>query len=294
MRYLKQYNTGMDKIKNLNGQKKVKISNFTLVELLVVISIIAILAAMLLPALNKARNKARGTSCESNIRQMNAANLLYCTDYGYYMPCYGPEITKAATVAGKLWIGYRSTAAGTPGNIDMTRGFMYEIAKNWKIMACPEWKIPVEDPRTIMDGAGYGYNVVGIGSLAYISGSLYTINGLGGSGMKVEKVKRPSKAVTFGDVTVATTGIIRPFSFFYPKYTITNNIMKLNSNGDNAHFRHNGLAAVGWADGHVSSEKPTRINSNFIGTHEMVGNFGPANNSLFAPWIWTGEGAVTE
>jgi prepilin-type processing-associated H-X9-DG protein len=112
--------------------------------------------------------------------------------------------------------------------------------------------------------------------------------------MKVEKVKRPSKAVSFGDVTGATTGIIRPFSFFYPKYTIANSVMKLNSNGDNAHFRHNGLAAVGWADGHVSSEKPTRINSNFIGTHEMVGNFGPANNSLFAPWTWTGEGAVTE
>jgi prepilin-type N-terminal cleavage/methylation domain-containing protein/prepilin-type processing-associated H-X9-DG protein len=294
MHDLKQYNTGTDKIKNPISQKKGKISNFTLIELLVVILIIAILAAILLPALNQARSKAKGLACENNIRQMNAANLLYCTDYGYYMPCYGPEITKAATIAGKLWIGYRSTAAGTPGNIDLTRGFMYDATKNWKIMVCPEWKIPVEDPHKITDGAGYGYNVVGIGSLAYISGSLYTANGLGGAGMKVEKVKRPSQTVAFGDVTGANTGVIRPFSFFYPKYTISGNKMTVNSNGDNAHFRHNGLAAAGWADGHTSTEKPTRINSHFTGSHELVGNFGPENNSLFAPWTWTGAGAVKE
>ena len=63
-----------------------KKTGFTLIELLVVIAIIAILAAILFPVFAKAREKARQTSCLSNLKQMQLAQMMYADDYDEVLP----------------------------------------------------------------------------------------------------------------------------------------------------------------------------------------------------------------
>ena len=52
---------------------------FTLVELLVVVSIIGILVAMLMPALSRAREAARAASCQNNLRQFGLSMQEFAT-----------------------------------------------------------------------------------------------------------------------------------------------------------------------------------------------------------------------
>jgi prepilin-type N-terminal cleavage/methylation domain-containing protein/prepilin-type processing-associated H-X9-DG protein len=82
---------------------------FTLVELLVVISVIALLMGILVPVLGKARASASRTTCKSNLRQIGVAFRAYlddnrdimppACDYPWYItdtndPGYRPPITK--------------------------------------------------------------------------------------------------------------------------------------------------------------------------------------------------------
>ena len=50
---------------------------FTLIELLVVIAIIAILAAILFPVFSRAREQARKATCQSNLKQISNALMMY-------------------------------------------------------------------------------------------------------------------------------------------------------------------------------------------------------------------------
>ncbi len=62
------------------------VKGFTLVELLVVITIIAILAAILFPVFARTREKARSASCQSNLRQIGTAIRIYVSDSDGKMP----------------------------------------------------------------------------------------------------------------------------------------------------------------------------------------------------------------
>jgi len=62
---------------------------FTLVEMLIVISIIGLLAALLFPVFARVREGARATSCNSNLRQLGLAFTQYAQDYGGRFPGTG-------------------------------------------------------------------------------------------------------------------------------------------------------------------------------------------------------------
>ncbi len=62
---------------------------FTLIELLIVISIIAILAGMLLPALGTAKDTVKTITCGSNVRQVAQAVLMYLNNNDDTFPSVG-------------------------------------------------------------------------------------------------------------------------------------------------------------------------------------------------------------
>ena len=105
---------------------------FTLIELLVVIAIIAILAAILFPVFARAREKARTASCQSNLKQIALAVLMYAQDYDERFPA--------------------SAACGPtcPLPWDLAT---YPYIKNWQVYLCPS------NPRGSMNpwGPYYGY-----------------------------------------------------------------------------------------------------------------------------------------
>jgi prepilin-type N-terminal cleavage/methylation domain-containing protein/prepilin-type processing-associated H-X9-DG protein len=80
--------------------KSFVLKGFTLVELMVVITIISILAAMLLPALKKAKEAAKNITCKANLKQVGLVYQFYGEDYNDYM-------VKPQGWCGKLWsLGY--------------------------------------------------------------------------------------------------------------------------------------------------------------------------------------------
>jgi len=82
-------------------------SGFTLVELLVVISIIAILLAVLMPSLSKAREQARSTVCKSHIKQLTLAASLWSEDHDGYV------------VAGMWYVPAKSFSNDTSAEADL-------------------------------------------------------------------------------------------------------------------------------------------------------------------------------
>ncbi|QGJ69290.1 Hypothetical protein PBC10988_9630 [Planctomycetales bacterium 10988] len=81
-------------------------SGFTLVELLVVMSIIAILAAMLMPAVNAVRETARRTQCTNQIRNVSIALMQHDAAKGYLPGWAVSQNPNYSTVEGGNAVGW--------------------------------------------------------------------------------------------------------------------------------------------------------------------------------------------
>jgi prepilin-type N-terminal cleavage/methylation domain-containing protein len=79
---------------------------FTLVELLVVITVIAILAALLLPVVSAAKRKAQRTTCLNNLRQISLGVRMYSDDSNDASPSLGSA--GLSTNLTTLYSGYKA------------------------------------------------------------------------------------------------------------------------------------------------------------------------------------------
>lgn len=70
----------------MSANKAMSKRGFTLLELLVAISIIGVMLAILFPVFAQVREKARQSVCASNLRQIGMAIALYRTDYDDLFP----------------------------------------------------------------------------------------------------------------------------------------------------------------------------------------------------------------
>jgi prepilin-type N-terminal cleavage/methylation domain-containing protein/prepilin-type processing-associated H-X9-DG protein len=124
-------------------------AGFTLVELMVVTSVLAALAGLLLPVLSRARERGRAAACASNMRQLGAALLIYSQDYDERLPTFWVD-RRAAAHAPQVDYWHDCFCAGLdlePGQrcwVDLLDPYL----RSQRVAICPSDGKPRERPVT--------------------------------------------------------------------------------------------------------------------------------------------------
>ncbi|MCB9850316.1 MAG: prepilin-type N-terminal cleavage/methylation domain-containing protein [Phycisphaerales bacterium] len=285
---------------------------FTLVELLVVISIIALLIAILLPSLKKARAQGKTTVCLSQLHTLGQGLAMYAMDNNDVlvpcrMPNLGDGVNWRAVIAGGL--KYRPTFlaiiggyVGVPAfddpqpeksTIDKSgeKGDRQNYAST--VYVCPA----VADWTDERNGS-YGYNYQFLGNNRLLDEGDPTR--FKNWPVIATRVRSPGRCVAVADSmgTAASFRFKKPydnngrdpdqlgnegFNLDPPRVDPTKGEMAEYDNSpqaaSTAHGRHNaGQAAVLWMDAHASGETPQALGYN-VDPDGVVGFDG--TNNLF-------------
>jgi prepilin-type N-terminal cleavage/methylation domain-containing protein/prepilin-type processing-associated H-X9-DG protein len=257
---------------------------FTLVELLVVISVIALLIAILMPALSAASLQARAVVCRSNLRQLVLANNGYATENdGFYVPAARDMWNNSGY---ERWHGVRESLDEP---FDARRGPLVKYLTDGKVKECPgsvefvkadDWDVSFEQGC-----GGYGYN------MAYV-GSRFSHRGLGfeesySLTASAAEVARPSETLMFADSAMSADGrTLIEYSFVEPPFAVYDGrVITSFYMSPSVHFRHRESANAGWVDGHVDWRRMAKFDGpNVYGVDSAdlkLGWFQPIDNTLF-------------
>ncbi len=242
-----------------------------MIELLVVITIIAVLAGLLLAGVTSAHSAAQATECTSNLRQLAMANMAYAADHG------GQFVAAQDPTNLIRWHGVRSSTSKV---FDPTKGPLAPyLGEEGRVKLCPTFRDAISGNESFEQGSGgYGYNEI------YIGGTPSNYY----NGEHISNVPRPAETVMFSDTAFARTDGVQEYPFCEPYQWVAPSGAMAGALSASMHFRHAGKANVAWCDGHVTSEAPTVLDgANYYGGDAKkwkIGWFGPsANNGYWNP-----------
>ena len=264
--------------------------SFTLVELLVVVSIILLLASLLMPALSKSRQSAESTYCKNNLKQLMMVNSMYLSTWERYV-AWACDKTTTNFVR---WHGVRS-AVSNSARYDPTFGPLHPYLNGKKNPCCPYLSEALNPgaPSVERGGGGYGYNIH-IGAGKYFCDDPDSEEAFK-CGIKSSNLSHPDTVVAFSDTAMnvigtgevqsnSSKGTLAEYSVCDSPFGVANKETDSNLEQEpSIHFRHSRMANVVWGDGHVNSEiLEWTWDSNW--DSKSLGFFGSnSTNALFSP-----------